>query len=164
MGGILNAIEVSAQGLSVQRARMDAVAQNMANAETAETKEGGPYRRKRVMVEEEEGKASFRSQLNRADTRLARTNRAHRSGGMNGNFETVSVSAVSHQEVADPESSFRLDYDPTHPKADADGYVKMPDIEVVDEMVDMMVASRAYEANTAVISTAKKMAMDALDI
>jgi flagellar basal-body rod protein FlgC len=66
--------------------------------------------------------------------------------------------------VTDPASSYRLVHDPSHPQADAEGYVKMPDVEIVTEMVDMMAASRAYEANTVAISTAKQMAKDALEI
>ena len=69
-----------------------------------------------------------------------------------------------HKQIVDPDSDFRLVYDPTHPDADDEGFVKMPDVDIVHEMVDMMAASRAYEANTNVIAAAKQMANDALDI
>jgi flagellar basal-body rod protein FlgC len=164
MGGIINAIDISGEGLSVQRARMNVIAQNMANAETVETDEGGPYQRKRVIVSENESAESFNSELAKANTRLARTHEGHRPGRVRILSEKTELSGVEAQEVTDPESSFRLVYDPSHPKADDEGYVKMPDVNVIDEMVDMMAASRAYEANTAVISAAKKMANDALDI
>lgn len=164
MGGILNAIEVSARGLSVQRAKMNVVAQNMANAETVETAEGGPYRRKRVLVSEEKAKAPFKSYLTTAGTKLARTHRGHLPGKTRKVNEETDLSAVQHREVADPESSYRLVHDPTHPDADEEGFVRMPDVEIINEMVDMMAASRAYEANTTVIASAKKMAKDALDI
>lgn len=164
MGGLLNAIEISAQGLSAQRAKMNAVAQNMANAETVETAEGGPYRRKRVVIAEEKSKAPFNSFMSAAHSKLTRTHAGHRSSGVRLETGAIKVSTVTHKEIEDPSSSFRLLHDPTHPNADADGFVKMPDIDIVHEMVDMMAASRAYEANTTVIASAKKMANDALDI
>lgn len=164
MGGLINAIEISAKGLSAQRAKMDVVAQNMANAETVETAEGGPYRRKRVMVSEEKKLVPFTDYLSQANTRLALTHPGHRSSRARLQAGSINVSTVKHEEIEDPESSFRLIHDPTHPNADEDGFIKMPDVDVVHEMVDMMAASRAYEANTAVISAAKKMANDALEI
>lgn len=164
MGGLINAIEISAKGLSAQRAKMDVVAQNMANAETVETAEGGPYRRKRVMVSEEKKSVPFTDYLSQANTRLALTHPGHRSSRARLQAGSINVSTVKHEEIEDPESSFRLIHDPTHPNADEDGFIKMPDVDVVHEMVDMMAASRAYEANTAVISAAKKMANDALEI
>ncbi len=164
MGGILNAIEISARGLSAQRSKMNVIAQNMANAETSETAEGGPYRRKRVVISEDKNTVSFRSALGKASTSLARTHSGHRMGKTLSMQNRSEVSSVDHQEIEDPETSFRLVHDPTHPNADKDGFVKMPNIDVITEMVDMMTASRAYEANTTVISSAKKMANDALDI
>ena len=74
------------------------------------------------------------------------------------------VSSVSFKTIQDPESNFRLLYDPSHPQADVDGYVQMPDIEIINEMVDMLAATRAYEANAAAISAAKRMADEAMQI
>ena len=164
MGGLINAIQVSAQGLSAQRAKMNVVAQNMANAETVETAEGGPYQRRRVMITEDKKAAPFTDYLSQANTRLTRTHEGHRSSRARLQSGSIKVSTVRHEEIVDPESSFRLVHDPTHPNADGEGFVKMPDVDVVHEMVDMMAASRAYEANTSVIAAAKKMANDALEI
>ena len=164
MAGILNAIEISSTGLSVQRAKMNAVANNIANAETVETENGGPYRRQRVIVNEEKTKGSFASQIKEAGLRLARTHSQHIKGTRPRSSGKVETSSVTMREVADPESGYRLVYDPTHPYADEEGYVKVPDVEIVTEMVDMMAAARAYEANTVAIATAKQMARDALDI
>ncbi len=164
MAGILGAMEISSRGLSVQRAKMNTVAQNIANAETTETQGGDFYRRKRVIVREDKIKGTFNSMVKEAGLRLSRTDKRHLGGKAALAGGTVELSTVSGQEVADPDSAFRLVYDPSHPKADEEGYVKMPDIEIVNEMVDMMAASRAYEANTVAISAAKKMAKDALDI
>lgn len=164
MSGLLSAINISAQGLSVQRAKMNAVADNIANAETTETAEGGPYRRKRVLVSEVKETRKFSQALRRADNRLTRTHAGHRSGGSRPTGGKVEMSFVKGQEVQDPSSSFKLVHDPSHPQADAEGYVKMPDVEIINEMVDMMAATRAYEANTVAISSAKQMARNALDI
>ncbi len=164
MGGLINAIDISARGLSAQRAKMNIVAENMANAETVETPEGGPYKRQRVIISSEDTRVPFSRELSRASTQLTRTNSEHMLGQTNLKVGSVNVSTVEHKEIVDPKSNFRLVYDPTHPDADAEGFVKMPDVDIVTEMVDMMAASRAYEANTSVIASAKKMAIDALEI
>lgn len=162
MASVLSAFEISARGLSIQRAKMNSIAQNLANAETTETKEGGPYRRRRVVVKEQPFKEEFYSALQKADTKLARTHTNHRPGKIHELKDRVELSSAEMKEVR--EDGFKLIYDPSHPDADQDGYVKMPDIEIINEMVDMMMASRAYEANTLAISSVKKMAKDALDI
>ena len=164
MAGILNAIQLSSQGLSIQRAKMNTVAKNIANAETTKTDDGGPYERQRVVVNEDKVKGSFNTHLKRAGMELQRTNSGHigsRAKTIKGNAE---FSSVEMNVVEDPESGFKVVHDPSHPDADAEGYVKYPDIEIVNEMVDMMSAARAYEANTVAISTAKKMAEESLDI
>ncbi len=164
MAGIIGAIDISSRGLSVQRQKMNVTAENIANAETTETPGGGPYRRKRVVVEEAATGTSFRHEMNRANVRLYRTDDQHiKERGLRINRET-DVPVVQGEPLQDSESSYRLIHDPSHPHADEEGYVKMPDIEIVNEMVDMMAATRAYEANTVAISSAKQMAKDALDI
>lgn len=164
MGSVLTSLGISARGLTIQRAKMDVTAQNLANAETTETPEGGPYRRKRVLVKEDSFKDNFADALKRPDTKLVRTNSNHRRGHVVETGNRIELSTAELKEVRDPASNFRLVYDPSHPHADDEGFVKMPDIEIINEMVDMMSASRAYEANTVAISAAKKMARDALDI
>ncbi|HVP06737.1 MAG TPA: flagellar basal body rod protein FlgC [Candidatus Acidoferrum sp.] len=164
MGGIFQAIEVSSRGLTVQRMKMNVVADNIANAETTETAEGGPYKRHRVLVKEIKEPGTFDSFLQQARTPLARTNENHIPGKQLTIRDQVPISDAQPKEVVDPASSAKLVYDPGNPNADEQGYVKMPDVEIINEMVDMMIASRAYEANTTAIASAKKMAGDALDI
>jgi flagellar basal-body rod protein FlgC len=164
MSGFLKAIDVSATGLTLQRQKMDAVAQNIANAETTRTKEGGPYHRKRVVVSEAKEKAPFRTVMSQAKSNLSRTNSRHMTGLKRMSNNDFNVSKAAGQEIADPASSYRLVHNPDHPDADEKGMVKMPDIEIVNEMVDMMTASRAYEANTMAILTSKEMAKNALEI
>ena len=164
MTGILNSIQISSQGLSVQRRRMNTTAENIANAETTRTDDGTPYRRKRVVVEENTTQGTFDSMLKNAGMRIARTNPGHLGSKHVSVTRRMDLPTVTTNLVTDPESAYRLEYDPSHPDADEDGYVQMPDIDVITEMVDMMAATRAYEANTVAISSAKKMAKDALEI
>ncbi len=164
MSGLFSSIEVSASGMTLQRQKMDVVAQNIANAETTKTKDGTPYQRKRIIVSEAKESVPFRTAMSDARTKLSRTNSRHLVSSPKHSNANLEISKASANEINDPASSFRLVHDPDHPDADADGFVKMPDIEIVNEMVDMMAASRAYEANTMAISTAKEMAKNALEI
>ena len=164
MSGLLNSIEISGSGLTLQRKKMDVVSQNIANVDTTRTEKGGPYRRRRVVVKAAEENIPFKNVMNTARTELARTNSQHLSGLNMSRQSTIEVSKTNGSEIEDPSSSFRMTYDPGHPDADSEGFVKVPDIEIVNEMVDMMAASRAYEANTTAILSAKEMAKNALGI
>jgi flagellar basal-body rod protein FlgC len=164
MASILSSLQISSSGLSVQRAKLNATAQNLANAETTETREGGPYRRRSVVVTEEQFDDALNSALKKRDTRLVRTHTNHRGGKSLRVGQKVELSTAEGEEVKAPRDDIRLIYDPSHPHADAEGYVKMPNIEIITEMVNMIEATRAYEANTVAISAAKQMADDALDI
>jgi flagellar basal-body rod protein FlgC len=143
---------------------MDVVAENIANAETTRTEKGGPYKRKRVVVSEAAENVPFKTLMARAGAKLARTNPNHLEGSRRYKQDEMEISKVDGMETEDSASGFRMVHDPSHPDADEQGFVKMPDIEIVNEMVDMLAASRAYEANTMAISAAKQMAKDALEI
>jgi flagellar basal-body rod protein FlgC len=164
MAGLLSSIEISSRGLSVQRAKMNVVADNIANAQTIETEKGGPYRRQRVIVKQDKVQGSFNSALRNARVNLVGTDKGHMKGRSFKVGRREEFSVAKMEVITDPESSYRLVHDPSHPNANEDGYVRMPDIEIINEMVDMMIATRAYEANTVAIASAKKMAKDALDI
>ena len=135
--GSFSSFDISASGIHAQRTRMDVIAENIANAESTRTPEGGPYRRQRV---------SFKSVY---DDTLRRGNKL---GG-------VEVNGI----LEDP-TDFRTVYDPGHPDADSSGYVRMPNVNVVEEMVDMISATRAYEANVTALDAAKTMIAAAIDI
>jgi flagellar basal-body rod protein FlgC len=139
---LFNAIDTAASGLSAERLRMDVVAENLANAQTTRGADGQPYRRKVVVLEEQTG-ASFGAALDGA---------MHRRGG-------VTVSAIAEDSTPN-----RLVYDPGHHDADARGYVSMPNVQPVAEMVDLITASRGYEANVTVMQTAKQMFSKTLEI
>jgi len=129
-----NAMDVSASGLAVERARMNAASSNLANASTTRTPEGGPYKRLDVVLE------------------------ATPVDGSATSFEAAVQGVL--QDSAAP----RLEHDPSHPDADLAGNVAYPNVSVVEEMVDMITASRAYEAGINALRTAVSMAESALGI
>lgn len=163
MSGIFKALEISSSGMTVQRQKMDAVSQNIANVDTSRTKAGGPYQRRRIVVGETTAKPSFASAMQRAHGKLARTHSKHIDGTTWAGVRQA-IPQVEGKNIVDPASSFKLLYDPSHPDANEEGYVQMPDIEIINEMVDMISATRAYEANIAAISSAKRMISEAMEI
>ncbi len=164
MEGVFSSIEISGSGMSVQRRKMNVVAENIANAETLETEEGGPYRRKNLEISSESEKIPFKTLLSKSQGTLARTNKMHMTSIPNLREGYEKIASAQSKEVQAGEEAYRLVYDPSHPEANEDGYVKMPDIEIINEMVDMIAANRAYEANAMAISASKEMLKNALDI
>lgn len=142
---MFRAFDVSASALTLQKLRMDVIAQNIANAQTTRTETGEPYRRKVVVVSEGRYNKPFSQYLKES------------MGGFSGG----GVKAIRVQ--GDP-TPFKRVYDPNHPDADEDGYVLMPNVEILKEMVDMISATRSYEANVTAFNAAKSMAMKALEI
>lgn len=143
--GFFRSLDISASGLTAQRLRMDVISENLANISTTRTANGGPYRR-RYTVFEQAGSPSFSSALQNA-----------MDSGYSG--AGVRVSAIQEDQ-----SEFKLVYDPTNPDAGADGYVRMPNVNVETELVDMIGANRAYEANVTAMNALKSMAVKALEI
>jgi flagellar basal-body rod protein FlgC len=164
MSGVFGIFQISGSGLSAQRKKLNAVAQNIANVETTRTPEGGPYRRKHVVFSEEPAGASFSSTLNRVISRLARTDSKHIGNSKALSSRRTGNPGVDSREMEIEPESFKMVYDPTHPDADESGYVAMPDINIIAEMVEMMAASRAYEANISIARAAKSMFKEALNI
>jgi flagellar basal-body rod protein FlgC len=140
---LFDAIDTAASGLSAERLRMDVTAENLANAQTTRGADGQPYRRK--VVELQQAGGGFGASLSGALQR----------GGDAG----VRVAGIAQDATPN-----RLVYDPGHPDADARGYVSMPNVQPVTEMVDLISASRAYEANVTVMQTAKSMFAKTLEL
>jgi flagellar basal-body rod protein FlgC len=138
----LNAFNISGSALTAQRMRMDVISQNLANAQTTRTADGSPYRRQVTVITEQ--KPSFSSYLDSA-------------------MNPVGRGAVVSSIVEDP-SDFKLEYDPDNPDADADGYVRYPNVNETTELIDMMAATRAYEANVTALNGMKSMMLKALEI
>jgi flagellar basal-body rod protein FlgC len=159
---LFSSLEISASGLTANRRWMDAIAENLANAQTTRTPEGGPYKRKAVTFSEAVKQAGTRRHMPPAEpmTGEIQMDRQNLERGSKTPTGLTGVVASVAEEGGDP----RMVYDPEHPDANADGYVAYPDVEVVKEMVDMITASRAYEANVTALNTAKTMAKKALEI
>ncbi|MDH8676637.1 flagellar basal body rod protein FlgC [Fusibacter bizertensis] len=143
--GFFNSINVSASGLTAERLRMDLISENIANANVTRTASGTPYRRKVAVFRAQEAN-SFEQMLNSA------------SG-----TSTVG-NGVEIAGIVEDQSAFKKEYNPNHPDADENGYVNLPNVEVVNEMINLISASRAYEANITAVNTTKTMAMKALEI
>ncbi|MFP4016018.1 MAG: flagellar basal body rod protein FlgC [Halanaerobiales bacterium] len=140
---MFSSFNINASGMTAQRKRMDIVSTNIANVDTTRTEEGGPYRRK-MPVFRERGGQTFVSILR---------------GSSQGEENGAELSAI-----AEDQKPFKLIHNPTHPDANEDGYVEMPNVDITTEMVDMIDASRAYEANVTAMNTLKNMATKALEI
>ena len=142
--GFFKSMAISSSGLSAQRLRMNTLSANLATANPTRTEEGGPYKRRDVVFSATPTGSPFEDFLN----------------GTNGaQLSKVQVVDI-HQDTKDP----RLVFDPTHPDADGEGYVEMPNIQVMTEMVNMITATRAYEANATAVNEAKQMAVKSLEI
>lgn len=164
MSGIFGILDLSSSGLSSQRKKLNAVAENIANVETTRTPEGGPYRRKQVVMSESDETGAFSRDLSDAVMQLDRTNTRHLDTSNRSGTAFGMIPGVDAEEIEIEPDAFKMVYDPTHPDADKEGYVAMPDINIIAEMVDMMTATRAYEANVSVAASAKTMYKQALEI
>jgi len=162
--GIFDPIDISSTGLSAQRRKLNAVASNIANVDTTRTEEGGPYKRKRVVMVESPNIARFTDVLSAQQNRLRGTHPDHMPGAPNATMHELLGAGVETLEVREEPIEPRLVYDPAHPDAREDGHVVYPDINVVTEMVDMISASRAYEANVTAMNAFKDMILKALEI
>jgi flagellar basal-body rod protein FlgC len=152
--GLFGSLDISASALSAERLRMDVTAENLANAQSTRTANGGPYRRKEVVLQAN-GDGGFAGALASA-----------RAGGGSGGGSGSGSAAggVSVTGIVEDQTPNRLVYDPSHPDANAQGYVSMPNVNPVTEMVDLISASRSYEANVTAMQTSKQMFTKTLDI
>lgn len=144
--GYFNALDISSSGMTAQRLRMDTISQNIANVNTTRTENGTPYRRKVVVFEERAQGRPFSDYLSESSR-----------GQIAGNGVRVT-------NILEDQSEFRKVYEPGHPDADKDGYVQMPNVDTITEMVNMISATRSYEANVTAINASKSMALKALEI
>lgn len=138
----LTAMDISGSGLKAQRARLNVTTMNLANANTTRTIEGGPYRAKSVVFSTE-AVNDFSSALKQASSELRK---------------------VEVSQVVEDDKPFKEVYDPSHPDANEEGIVEMPNVDVPEQMVDMLSAKRSYEANATAVDSIKSMALRALEI
>ncbi|MFV0342254.1 MAG: flagellar basal body rod protein FlgC [Anaerocolumna sp.] len=142
---VINAMNVSASGMTAQRLRMDVISQNIANVNTTRDENGEAYKRK-ILVFEEKGQSAFSKIL------------SSKTGTFEGNG--VKVTSI----VEDTETAMNLVYDPSHPDANEEGYVEYPNVNTVTEMTNMIDASRAYEANVTAFNATKNLALKGLEV
>ncbi len=140
----LDALRISSSGLTAQRLRMNLISGNLANVDTTRTSQGGPYKKRDAVFATQTDRQSFDNML---------------KSQMTGKSSEVRVVGI----IDDPRPP-QLKYDPQHPDADKNGYVAMPNINLVEEMVDMISATRSYEANVTAMKATKNMALKALEI
>ncbi len=155
MSGIFSAFRIATSALTAQRLRMDVIANNVANAETTRTEEGGPYRRQQVVFVANENNA-FTSFLSSA--RSATSTPEAQPENINN------LAGVQVEKILTDDSPGNRVYDPNHPDADEKGFVTYPNVNLATEMTDMLSATRSYEANVTVFNALKAMALKALDI
>lgn len=143
--GLFQSFNISASGMTAERFRFDTIAQNIANVNTTRTEDGTPYRRK-IVTFQEKSVTPFSTYYSNAGARAVGDG----------------VKVVSVKE--DTETDFIMEYDPSHPDADENGYVSYPNVNTVTEMTNMISATRAYEANTTAFEASKSMARTGLSI
>lgn len=145
MADFLTGMRISSSGMAAQRARLNAISSNLANINTTQTPEGGPYRRKDVVFEAMPDTKNFGDIISSTDPKSS--------------FQRVQVADV----ISDTKPPL-LKYEPDHPDANSDGYVAYPSINLMEEMTNMIQASRSYEANVSALQASKEMALSALEI
>lgn len=161
--GLFSAIDISASGMTAQRAKLNIIASNIANAESTRTEEGGPYKRKQVVLKPSE-RSEFLTILKEEFLSLDRRNEWHIDNDAFRLAREEYAQGVEIEGIQEDGKPPRLVYEPDHPDADENGFVAYPNINMMTEMVNMLVATRAYEANVTSINAAKNMMLQALEI
>ncbi len=151
----LSTMNIIGSGITAQHLRLDIISENVTNINTTRTEEGGPYRRKVVVFQAQDGRNTFREAMTRAQSR--------RNGLVrNAGFETTG--GVQVVEIGEDTSDFKLRYDPTDPDANEEGYVELPNVDLVKEITDAMAASQAYSANVTAFNVLKSVVSSGLEI
>lgn len=149
----LSTVNIIGSGLTAQQLRLDIVSENVTNSNTTRVENGeGPYRRKMVVFQARTGKDSFRAAMARAAEGLA----------PNAGYETAGGVRVA--QIVEDQTEFKLVYDPTHPDANEDGYVELPNVDMVKEMTDAIAASQAFASNVTAFNTLKSVISKGLEI
>jgi flagellar basal-body rod protein FlgC len=164
---MFNALAIASSGLSAQRFRMEVIAQNLANAETTRTPEGGPYQRKIVNLEAIKPQNATNAVAEAKDatqTALATATQSTPTSTSTDDSTNDLTGGVRIAGVTNDKTEGPLVYDPAHPDADKNGYVRMPNVNMTEELMDLMNARRLYEANATVFQVARSMLHKAIDI
>ena len=162
MADFLNGFDISGYGLSAQRARVNVISSNIANAQTTRTDEGGPYRRKEVVFKA----INFDQEYNKALGEGSNSAKYQDplDEGTFGNKVNPAIMSVVVDKISRDDRAPKMKFEPNHPDADASGYVAYPNINPVIEMADLVEATRSYQANVAAFQSAKEMANNAISL
>ena len=147
----LSSMNIVGSGLNAQQLRLDVISENVVNLNTTRTEGGGPYRRKMVVFESQGERDAFRMALAKSQGRLAA-----------GKFQETGGVRVT--EIVEDPSDLKLSYDPEHPDANEEGYVELPNVDLVKEITDAMAATQAYSASVTALNTLKAVTARALEI
>ncbi|MCK9374001.1 MAG: flagellar basal body rod protein FlgC [Sulfuricurvum sp.] len=158
----LNSFDISGYGLSAQRVRVNTISSNIANAQTTRTDEGGPYRRQEVVFKAIDFNTLYNQSLERQTSALGYSDPLNE--GLAGLKPNPAIMSVIVDKISRDDTAPKMKYDPSHPDADANGYVAYPNINPVIEMADLVEATRSYQANVAAFESAKNMANSAISI
>jgi flagellar basal-body rod protein FlgC len=160
--GFLSSFDINGYGLSAQRARINVISSNIANADTTRTSEGGPYRRQSVLFKAINFDEVLNSELEKNNDSLKYEDPLKE--GDRGKVPTPPVMSVVVDKIVRDDSQPKMKYDPSHPDADGKGYVAYPNINPVIEMADLIEATRAYQANVSAVQSVKTMVENAISI
>ncbi|EAJ0887850.1 flagellar basal body rod protein FlgC [Campylobacter coli] len=158
----LSDFDISGYGLSAQRFRMNVISSNIANANTTRTAEGGPYRRREVIFKATDFDKLLNEQINKDNNFLKYENPLNDPSS--SEEAKPAIQSVVVDKVVRDDKDFRMKYDPSHPDANAQGYVAYPNVNPVIEMADLIEATRAYQANVSAFTSAKTIAQSAIDL
>ncbi|ELR3656600.1 flagellar basal body rod protein FlgC [Campylobacter coli] len=158
----LSDFDISGYGLSAQRFRMNVISSNIANANTTRTAEGGPYRRREVIFKATDFDKLLNEQINKDNNFLKYENPLNDPSSPEE--AKPAIQSVGVDKVVRDDKDFRMKYDPSHPDANAQGYVAYPNVNPVIEMADLIEATRAYQANVSAFTSAKTIAQSAIDL
>ncbi|HEF6538586.1 TPA: flagellar basal body rod protein FlgC [Campylobacter jejuni] len=158
----LSDFDISGYGLSAQRFRMNVISSNIANANTTRTAEGGPYRRREVIFKATDFDKLLNEQINKDNNFLKYENPLNDPSS--SEEAKPPIQSVVVDKVVRDDKDFRMKYDPSHPDANAEGYVAYPNVNPVIEMADLIEATRAYQANVSAFTSAKTIAQSAIDL
>ncbi|MCM2284522.1 MAG: flagellar basal body rod protein FlgC [Desulfobacula sp.] len=161
---LLNASKISGTALAAHRTKLNVIAENLANVDTTRTKEGGPYRRKMVVFKAEDID-SFKSVVEKKQEKQEKWGIELSPIEFDSEKKPDKGTGVNVDQIIRSQEDFRLAYNPAHPDADPDtGYVRMPNVDHLTEIADMLVAKRSYEASATALSATKDMILKALEI
>lgn len=158
----LSDFDISGYGLSAQRFRMNVISSNIANTNTTRTAEGGPYRRREVIFKATDFDKLLNEQINKDNNFLKYENPLNDPSSPEE--AKPAIQSVVVDKVVRDDKDFRMKYDPSHPDANAEGYVAYPNVNPVIEMADLIEATRAYQANVSAFTSAKTIAQSAIDL